>query len=89
MISDPTFGKEVGLVIEFLTWLLEKIGAAIISYGVREVLDFLRKRRWLDAQIAFINDATPKRFSRTNLGAFLRRENDDWILFGYYVHYIS
>jgi len=45
VISDPTFGKEVGSVFEILAWLIDKIGAATIAYGVREVLDYLFKRR--------------------------------------------
>jgi len=43
--SNPAVGKEVISLIEVFFWLLEKILGGVISYGVREVLDWLRKRR--------------------------------------------
>ena len=89
MISNPANGKEVGLVIDLLTWLIKTVAEAVIRYGVSKVLDYLLKRRWFDAQIASENDATPKRFSGTNFGGFFAPKIDDWFNFMVYVHIIS
>jgi len=40
----PADGREVR-VVDFVMWLLEKIGGSVIGYGVYRVLDFFFKRR--------------------------------------------